>query len=68
MTELKKGMIVDIFQKPLTGEDPEGSAELIRCFRKDEGDGIEKWEVRFLSDGFHCTRTVNKENCNAVNI
>ena len=68
MTELKKGMVVDIFQKPLTGEDPEGSAELILRYRHDEGDGLERWEVRFLSDAMHCVRTVNKANCNAVNI
>ncbi len=37
-----------IFQKPLTEEDPEGSAHLIR--KQSEHGQLEEWAVRFVAD------------------
>jgi hypothetical protein len=50
----KPGMHVQIFQKPLTAEDPEGMAILVKLIKVEEetvdGCSIERWQVRFPGD------------------
>jgi hypothetical protein len=51
-TFFQSGSTQTIYQRPLTGEDPEGRAVLVRCLRPHTEfhyDGIvaEEWEVRF---------------------
>ncbi len=47
---MKPNDIVTIYQKPLTFEDREGDAILIRQYRSDDGDGISQWIVKFLDE------------------
>jgi transcription antitermination factor NusG len=57
--ELKKGDIVDIYQKPFTKEDFEGKAKIIE---KAKGmippNGFQYYKVCFLNDKFNATRLV----------
>lgn len=50
----KPGMQVQIFQKPLTAEAPEGLATLVKLITVEEttadGCSIERWQVRFPGD------------------
>jgi len=50
----KPGMQVQIFQKPLTAEDPEGIATLVKLIKGEEttadGSNIARWQVRFPGD------------------
>jgi hypothetical protein len=57
-TEIKKGFIVMVFEDPITRQVPEGRAQLLRECRPDDGDGLALWEVKFLSDGYKCLRTI----------
>mgnify|MGYP001569451399 CR=1 FL=1 len=54
---MKKGDKVKIYQKPLTEEDFEGEAILIKCECKN--DLIESWLVKF-SDGNKVFRHIKK--------
>ena len=51
--------IVTIFEDPITMKKEEGKARLIRLVSEDDGDGLERWEVRFLDDGYVTERTIN---------
>ena len=59
MKTLKKGDRVKIYQKPLTEEDYEGEAELVKHLSDGSyGDAhIEDWLVRF-EDGIKIRRTI----------
>jgi hypothetical protein len=54
-TYFESGSTQMIYQRPLTGEDPEGCAVLVRCLRphtefyyeRSHGIVMEEWEVRF---------------------
>jgi len=66
-TQMKKGDIVKIFEKPLSEEGYEGSAKLIKKIGNIDvynGRELERWEVEFVSDGFICERLIleDKEN------
>ena len=60
---MRKGDVVKIYHDPLTKQDPEGQAKLL--WRKDEvrrkADRFERWEVKFLSDGYIAERTIMRE-------
>ena len=58
---MKKGDIVMIFQDPVTCQEPEGEAKLLKL----EIDHIPEqqfWQVKFLSDGFVTLRWVMRKN------
>lgn len=56
--KFKKGQIVDVYSDPLTGEEWEGEAELLKLIRI--GRDFHYWKVKFVDDGettvrkFHC--------------
>lgn len=51
MKEIKAGQIVQVFQKPLTSEEFEGNAKLIRKAAITETfEGFEYWYVRFINE------------------
>lgn len=50
MEKYTRGAITTIYTDPITKRNPEGEARLIRRIRRDEGDGLEMWEVRFLNE------------------
>jgi hypothetical protein len=58
----QRGMQVQIFQKPLTAEDPEGIATLVKLLEVEEttadGYSIERWQVRFPGDRRTYTRRI----------
>ena len=55
----KPGKIMSIYQKPLTWEDYEGEAKLLREYRPDEGDGVSMWAVEFVDEpGEEYLRTI----------
>jgi len=62
---LKAGDIVRVYCKPLTGEDFEGEAKLIKKIFTWDYSHIEDWEVKFLDDKDEGTfrRTINPDNC-----
>ena len=47
---MKKNDVVKIFQLPMSREDFEGEAKLVREHRPDVGDGLSMWEVEFLDE------------------
>ena len=53
---MKQGDIVMIYEDPVTKEVEEGKVELIRLLHA--GIRAERWKVRFLSDGYVCSRTI----------
>ena len=54
---MKKGDTVMVYEDPLTEQKPEGEAVLLK--RQDFClNGMERWQVRFVSDGFVCDRNV----------
>lgn len=56
---MQPGDIVMIYQYPITQEDPEGRATLVRQISPDEGDGLSRWAVRFFDDPETCySRTI----------
>lgn len=57
LKNMKKGQKVRIYQKPLTKEDYEGEATLIRKSHIDKILNYEVWEVIF-SDGTIALRTI----------
>lgn len=60
---MKKNQVVNIYQKPITGEEYEGKARLIVEIKEDVGDGLSIWLVEFVDDiGETYTRTVNEKN------
>ena len=63
MMEMKlvRGAIAMVYQDPVTKQNPEGRAELVKCIRPDEGDGLEVWEVLFAGEGSKATylRTIS---------
>ena len=64
---MKKGDIVKIYIHPLSEEDYEGTAKLIKKIKGIDlynGRELERWEVEFESDGFICERLIleDKEN------
>lgn len=60
---LKPLMTVDVYYDPITAEDYEGSAKLIREIRPDMGDGLSMWEVEFTNDPhYRHVRTINLDN------
>lgn len=59
---MKKGQKVKVYQKPLSKEDFEGEAILLRKMESNRDDDVlQNWEVRFESDGFICERLINIE-------
>ena len=57
--EMKKGDVVNIYQKSMTKEDFEGKAKLVEEYRQDQGDGLSIWIVEFLDEpGTTYTRTI----------
>lgn len=62
---MKTGQIVTVFQKPITKEQSEGKAKLLRRMVAKEAEDnrdsevVENWEVKFLSDEFICERLIN---------
>lgn len=62
--ELKEGMVVNVFQKPIEGEQFEGKATLNELYRPDEiGNGLSEWLVEFQDEpGAEYARTINTEN------
>lgn len=59
---MKKGQKVKVYQKPLSKEDFEGEATLLRKMESNRDDDVlQNWEVRFESDGFICERLINIE-------
>lgn len=55
-----KNDIVMVYGKPITREDPEGEAKLIREYRPDNGDGLSLWVVEFLDEpGREFLRTIH---------
>lgn len=63
--KMKTGQIVTVFQKPITKEQSEGKAKLLRRMVAKEAEDnrdsevVENWEVKFLSDEFICERLIN---------
>lgn len=57
---MKKGMIVTIYQDPLTCHRQEGKAELIRRLRQDDEES-ETWEVRFSGERETYERKIRKD-------
>jgi len=59
------GMMVDIYQDPITGKEFEGRAQLIAQKQEDTGDGLSMWVVIFLDEPDNeYLRTVNVANAN----
>ena len=60
---MRKGDVVKIYQDPLTKQQPEGEAKLIKRLGYGENKlpKVERWEVKFLSDGYITERTIMKE-------
>lgn len=57
---MKTGQIVQVYQKPITKEQPEGEARLIKRMPDNrDGDIVENWKVKFISDDFICERLIN---------
>ena len=54
---LKKGSKIKIYQKPLTQEDCEGEAILIKKFSENRIENTEIWEVEFY-DGLRTSRKI----------
>ncbi len=50
----RRGEIVTIFTDPVTHEDVEGRAKLLRFKVRDDLEGMERWVVQFLGDDLHC--------------
>lgn len=58
---LKKGHLVTIYTSPISEEKPEGTAMLLvqtNTYYLDEKTTLERWFVRFISDGFECERSI----------
>ena len=55
---MKSGDVVTIYEKPITKEQPEGEAVLIK--KLSEHRGKEYWEIKFLLDDFICNRFICK--------
>lgn len=57
--ELRPGDAVVIFSDPLTRQNPEGPATLVRQYRPDDGDCLSMWIVCFVDDpGSEYLRTI----------
>lgn len=58
---LKQGEVVTVYKLPLSEKQPEGSAMLVEqnnCYYLTEEITLERWFVRFISDGFECERSI----------
>ncbi len=68
---MKKGDTVTIYADPLTKRNVEGKAILQKRLDNDdefyEGDSIQRWQVKFIDNGFITERTirVSEENVSA---
>jgi hypothetical protein len=60
--KLKKGDKVRVYQKPLTNEDEEGIATLVKFDSVSEGYGTERWLVRFEGEESTYPRDVKFQN------
>jgi hypothetical protein len=59
--KLKQGYLVTVFQKPISEEQPEGTAMLLvqtNSYHLTEENTFERWFVRFISDGYECERSI----------
>ena len=57
---MKTGQTVTVYQKPLTKEQPEGKAKLLkRIADSRDSETVENWKVKFISDEFICERLIN---------
>ena len=57
---MKKGDVVQIYEDPITKQKPEGQAELIKrlAYGENKLPKIERWEVKFLHDGYETERNI----------
>ena len=58
--ELKQGGVITVFKRPISEEQPEGTAMLLvqtNTYYLDEKTTLERWFVRF-TDGFECERSI----------
>lgn len=59
-----KGATVTVYNKYMTEEQPEGQAKLLKKIDEeayDQTSNIERWQVRFTSDGFKAERFILAE-------
>ncbi len=57
---VRQGDIMPVYQKPLTGQQLEDYATLIKEIKPDDGDGLSSWLVEFLDEtGNYYQRTIN---------
>lgn len=57
---MQEGDKVQVYQNPVTRQNPEGEAKLVRLYRPDEGDGLSMWWVEFDDEpGQEYMRTIN---------
>jgi hypothetical protein len=62
LSKLEKGNIVEVYQRPLTKDDFEGKAKLIRKTKQmNPPKGFEYWEVQFISDGSSAMRLIERQ-------
>ena len=47
---IRIGQLVEVFQKPLTREDYEGTAQVVEVLDRDEADSTTTARVRFIGD------------------
>ena len=59
---MKKGDKVKIYQKPISKEDYEGEATLVRKNLSNEINNTESWFVKFKGDNRLSVRTIKKED------
>ncbi len=60
METLIKGQTVMVYGKPLTKQESEGKAKLLKRIPDNrDSEIVENWEVKFLSDEFICERLIN---------
>jgi hypothetical protein len=58
---MKPGDKVIIYQRPITKEDPEGTATLVEQIGEDVGDGLTLWVVCFPRERATYVRTIYTE-------
>jgi len=58
--EMKTGMVVKVFEDPITCERLEGKAKLLKKHYT-YAPGQEFWTVKFLQDSFVCDRLINTD-------
>lgn len=57
---MKKGDLIDVYQKPYTQENYEGEAFLVSFIRNDPAADFEDWLVRFPGEDIPFRRTIAK--------